>query len=171
MLTCGLTLSQMFPTMFKDSEEESRRMWLNITWIQICLVCEQQCDLTWWYIFSFVLETPIGRNYCTYCVFKCRYSFMSLSLKSHCCLLSFLSVQTHPGRLPVSGHGCDSAGQCVWSADVHAAQRDSSPITTSCVKVGTSTRSRTLLDESCCVKWTLSNQENNGSDRMLRSTL
>lgn len=45
------------------------------------------------------------------------------------CLQSSLPVQTHPGCLPVSGHGCHSAGGRVRSADVHAAERDGGPLT------------------------------------------
>lgn len=54
---------------------------------------------------------------------------MSLITSGLVSLLSFLSVQAHPGRLPVSGHRCDSAGECVRWADVHAAQWDNGFVT------------------------------------------
>lgn len=82
------------------------------------------------------------------------------SLKSHLCFCSCLSVQAHPGCLLVSGHGRDSAGERVGSADVHAAQRDRGHVTlpragTSCAAGGLVWLSAPSLIGADVCKWTL----------------
>nr|XP_029136250.1 zinc finger SWIM domain-containing protein 7 isoform X1 [Labrus bergylta] len=51
-----------------------------------------------------------------------------VSLKLRDYLKSYI-LQTHPGRVPESGHGSDSAGERERPAHVDAAQRDLGPVT------------------------------------------